>query len=191
MYDSPKECKQSKREGSRVSQKTVFELVQRLFSQFEIGEMDNVLRIADQIANDYPDMKYKTYYWKACAYSQMGKLDEAVQILQDGIKEGIWFNPTRLTSDPDLKPMQELETFSEIVRYCHEKLMEEQEKTKQELLIWEPSQQELILPLLLSIHWRGDNALRFSQFWDVESVRERFLCAFPQSSQLFGYNEYC
>jgi predicted esterase len=174
-----------------MSQKAVFELVERLFSQYEKGDMDNVLRIADQIANEYPDMKYKTYYWKACTSSQMGRLEEALQSLQDGIKEGIWFSPRRLTSDPDLKPIQELESFSEIVRYCQEKLLEEQEKTKPELLVWEPSQQEIYLPLLLSIHWRGDNASRFSQFWDVEKVKERFLCAFPQSSQLFGYNEYC
>lgn len=170
------------------------ELTNKLFELFDSKLYQEAVEVANKIEQINPEMKYKTYFWRTCLYSVQDREVLAINELQQGLEEGIWWNPDTLLNDPDLKPLQALNEFQNILKQCENKLGESKRQTKPEYTLLSPKNENVhlqTLPLVYSLHWRGDNIERFSQYWNIASVRENTLLAFPQSSQVYGYNQYC
>jgi predicted esterase len=170
----------------------LLELQKELFKLFEEGKYNDALKLAKTIEEISADMKYKTLFWRACLYCALQEPSSAINELNIGLNEGIWWNPNTLLNDPDLKPLQEIEGFKRVLIQCESKLNEISAITKPESLILTPyGKMNNQIPLIYSLHWRGDNIKRFSQYWDIKELRDDHVFAFPQSSQVHGYNEYC
>lgn len=171
---------------------SVFELQQKLFELFDKKQYTEAIEIANIIENTNSDMKSKTYLWRACLYCALEQPASAITQLTVGLNEGVWWNPNTLKNDSDLKPLQDLEEFKKIVTTCEAILKEAASSSKPEYLMIKPQHNTLkSTPLIYSLHWRGDNIKRFSQYWDSGEASDNYIFAFPQSSQIYGYNEYC
>jgi predicted esterase len=97
-----------------------------------------------------------------------------------------------LLDDPDLKPLQDFEEYIQVIKQCKSKLSEAAASVKPESLILKQNgKMNKSMPLIYSLHWRGENIKRFSQYWNIEGLRNANIFAFPQSSQVHGFNEYC
>jgi hypothetical protein len=170
-----------------------FELQAKLFELFEKGDYQEAIQVANRVQEISPEMKYKTYFWRACLNCSLDQISNALIELNQGLEEGVWWNPNTLMNDPDLKLLHNKDEFNAILNQCEERLRQFQSKTKPETMLLLPLQNSINakLPILYSIHWRGDNIKRFSQYWDIKKLRDDYIFAFPQSSQVYGYNEYC
>jgi predicted esterase len=169
-----------------------FDLQTRLFKLFDEGKYQEALDVANVIEETYPDMIHKTYFWRACLYCALEETSQAMLELNSGLNQGVWWNPNTLMNDADLKPLHDIDEFRDILKQCESILKEASSLAKPEHLILKPeaNMQERI-PVLYSLHWRGDNINSFSQYWDIEELREDYIFAFPQSSQIYGFNAFC
>ena len=130
----------------------------------------------------------KIRFWEACAFSILGKAQAAVATLQEGLKEGIWWNPYILTADPDLRNLQTHDDFKKIVEQCEEIFSTQKENAACELFVYGNRQSEIGI---LCMHARGTNVKDSVPYWLHEKDEQSYLFGFPQSSQVFGYQAYC
>src|SRR3989442_14271180 len=48
------------------------------------------LKVALEVANQFPDRTARTTFWIACLNARLGKLDEALEALDEGLRKGAW-----------------------------------------------------------------------------------------------------
>ena len=171
-----------------MSEGKFVERQKELFSSFEKGDMNEALALIQQIKIEFPERLEKIRFWEACAFSILGKEQAAVATLQEGLKEGIWWNPYILTADPDLRNLQTHDGFKKIVEQCEEIFNTQNENATCELFVYGNRQSEIGI---LCMHARGTNVKDSAPYWLHEKDEQSYLFGFPQSSQVFGYQAYC
>ena len=171
-----------------MSEGKFVERQKELFSSFEKGDMNEALALIQQIKIEFPERLEKIRFWEACAFSTLGKEQAAVATLQEGLKEGIWWNPYILTADPDLRNLQTHDDFKKIVEQCEEIFNTQKENATCELFVYGNRQSEIGI---LCMHARGTNVKDSAPYWLHEKDEQSYLFGFPQSSQVFGYQAYC
>ncbi|WP_227395952.1 alpha/beta hydrolase family protein [Jeotgalibacillus aurantiacus] len=164
------------------------ELQKELFSLFELEKYDDIHLLIDQAQDGFPDRLEKTTFWRACAYAAQGNEQNAIAALNDGLHQGIWWNPLALTYDRHLKNLKDIEAFKLILDECQRILENHQHMSKPELFTYGHDQSDTGL---FSLHMRGSNVETFAPYWFDDRLLGDLLLAFPQSSQVFGYNAYC
>ena len=171
-----------------MSEGKFVERQKELFSSFEKGDMNEALALIQQIKIEFPERLEKIRFWEACAFSTLGKEQAAVATLQEGLKEGLWWNPYILTADPDLRNLQTHDDFKKIVEQCEEIFNTQKENATCELFVYGNRQSEIGI---LCMHARGTNVKDSAPYWLHEKDEQSYLFGFPQSSQVFGYQAYC
>lgn len=171
-----------------VSETKFVELQKDLFGLFELGKYDEVHSLIERAQVEFPERLDKIIFWRACVYSVQGNQENAIAALKEGLQKGIWWNPLTLTREQDLHSLQDIEEFKVIVNECKEMLEDHKPISTPELFTYGNDQSNLGL---FSLHWRGSNVKYFAPYWFDTSLLDDFLFAFPQSSQVFGYNAYC
>jgi len=171
-----------------MSESRFVELQEELFSLFAKGNMNDALSFIHNIKIEFPERLDKILFWEACVYSNQRKNEEAVAILEEGLKKGIWWNPAILTTDPDLQNVQTDKEFKKIVETCGKIFSSQKKNATPELFVYGDSQSDIIL---LALHARGTNVKDFAPYWLNDKGEDPYLLGLPQSSQIFGYNTYC
>ena len=171
-----------------MSERRFVERQKELFSSFEEGNMNETLALIQQIKLAFPERLEKIRFWEACAFSTLGKVQAAVATLQEGLKEGIWWNPYILTADPDLRNLQTHDDFKKIIEQCEEMFSTQKENAACELFVYGNRLSEIGI---LCMHARGTNVKDSAPYWLHEKDEQSYLFGFPQSSQVFGYQAYC
>ena len=171
-----------------MSETKFVELQKELFSLFKLEKYNEVHSLIERAQVEFPERLDKIIFWRACAYSIQGNPDNAIAALKEGLQKGIWWNPLILTRDQDLNNLQNIEEFKIIVNECEEILESHTHKSKPQLFTYGNDKSNTGL---FSLHWRGSNVKDFAPYWFDNSLLDDFLFAFPQSSQVFGYNAYC
>lgn len=171
-----------------VSETKFVELQKELFGLNELGKYDEVHSLIEKAQDEFPERLDKTIFWRACVYSVQGNQENAIAALKEGLQKGIWWNPLTLTRDQDLNNLQNIEEFKLIVNGCQEILGNHKHISKPQLFTYGNDKSNTGL---FSLHWRGSNVKNFAPYWFDNSLLDDFLFAFPQSSQVFGYNAYC
>lgn len=171
-----------------MSETKFVELQKELFSLFELEKYNEVHSLIERAQVDFPERLDKTIFWRACVYSIQGNEENAIAVLKEGLKKGVWWNPLTLIRDPDLNNLQNNEEFKMIVNECREILKNHKYITQPQLFTYGNEKSNTGL---FSLHWRGSNVKDFAPYWFDNGLLDDFLFAFPQSSQVFGYNAYC
>lgn len=171
-----------------MSEANFIALQNKLFQIFHKERLQEVHDLIDEVQSKFPERMDKTLFWRACAFTVGGQLDDAIQVLRDGLQKGIWWNPDILTRDPDLHNLQSLDEFQSIVQECTFIFENNKREAKATLYTYgNPGSQIGIF----SIHMRGNNVNDFAPYWLNENALEKYYFGFPQSSQVFGYHSYC
>jgi predicted esterase len=163
--------------------------VHRAFLQLiERKEWTKALTMAEQAEVFYSDKSHYTSFWKSCLLAKLHRPKEALAQLKSAIQQGVWWNAETLLNEEMLHSIQQDEEFQQIVQICKQRFHEQQNKTHPELyVIGNNKNREAIF----SLHWRGDNAADFAEYWKGEKLLEQYIFGFPQSSQVRGYQTFC
>ncbi len=168
-------------------------LTEKVFAYYAREKYNQALEVVQKAVIEYPKKLNITSYWAACLYTKLSKNKKAIDVLENTLNKGIWWSPKLLTEDPDLEPLYNKEEFKRLVSRCSELWKEKQSNSEPELTVMTPESytENKKYPLLIILHGRNGNVNEFSKYWDIPYLREKYILAFPQSSQVFGINSYC
>lgn len=171
-----------------MSETNFTELQKELFHLFEMEQYTEIHALIEKAQTAFPERMDKTIFWRACAYAAEGNQENAIAALREGLQQGIWWNPMVLTRDRQLSTLKNIEEFNTILDECHANLKNQEHISQPQLFTYGNTQSETGL---FSLHMRGSNVESSAAYWFNNQLLDELLFAFPQSSQVFGYNAYC
>ncbi|MBM7095252.1 MULTISPECIES: hypothetical protein [Alteribacter] len=164
------------------------DLQREAFSAFEQKDYEGVRKLVKKIDGAFPKQRHRTVMWKMCSFALEGERDKAFEIGFEALDEGIWWNPDRIKEEPGLADLQEDPRFETFVARCRVKYNEERD-TRDPVLV--SMGNPLSHQRLFAIHWRGDDAESFSEYFETTPRLADWHMGFPQSSQVHGYSRFC
>ena len=167
-------------------------LQKKVFSSYFDGKYEEALAAALEVAERFPEKYYRTGFWAACLYCRVGPPDMAMEHLEEALQKGAWWSED-LLHDEDLQPLWEREDFARLKAVCQNRKEEAASKSRPELLVLEPEKQvgDRIYPIILALHNRSGSIEDFSALWGDPVIRNSYILAFPQSSQVYSYKMFC
>ena len=167
-----------------------FERAEPVFQLYEQRNYAEALRLADELAQEFPDRAVNIAYWRMCLFAISGQLQNALQVMEQAIANGLWWSEDRLRAEIDLIDLQGDPEFERLVSICEERYQLAKGNTKPELLILKPDgPKEAAYPLLLILHGRDGSAAREKHHWKSASDLG-WLTVFAQSSQIGSLDAY-
>ena len=85
--------------------KTFDDLQSEVFHLYLEKRYSDSLKVALEAAKQYPDRTARTTFCIACLNARLGKLDMALEALDEGVKMGVWWHEDTL-GDADLDPIR-------------------------------------------------------------------------------------
>jgi hypothetical protein len=149
------------------------------------------LKVALEVAKQFPDSTARTTFWIACLNARLGKLDEALEAFDEGLRKGAWWHEDSL-GDADLDPIRGRPEFDRIRRECQHLKDRSAKVAKPDLLVIDPKVSGTEpWPVLIVLHQRGgDRPSQTARGWS--SVLERGVgLAVPWSSQVYDPDRRC
>ncbi len=166
------------------------EIAEKCNGYFEDEAFQAAYDLLTKVAPDFPDQAMLIYNWRYCMAALVDKPELAIEILQDSFDAGFWWSKEYLQSDDDLKILQDLPKFNELVESCEARRLAVQAKTKPLAMpLPLPEKRDEALPLLLALHGNTQNAENSAEFWQ-SAVEQGWLTVLLQSSQIFGPDAY-
>ena len=92
------------------------------------------LKVASEAAKRFPDKAARTTFWIACLNARLGRLDEAFEALNEGLRKGAWWHEDTL-SDADLDPIRRTPEFDRIRKECQDRKSASAKVAKPDLLV--------------------------------------------------------
>ncbi|HKL76211.1 MAG TPA: hypothetical protein VJ881_09110 [Halanaerobiales bacterium] len=167
-------------------------LTEEVFSLYTQEKYNQALEVVQKAKSEYPEKLHKTSYWAACLYNKLNRHKEAIDELKNTFNKDFWWAPKLLTEDPDLEPLNDKQEFKELISKCKKLRDERQSNAKPILKVLSPDKKKnRNYPLLIILHGRNGNIKEFSKYWTSSYLRDNYLLAFFQSSQVFGMKSYC
>jgi len=166
---------------------------QKVFDLYHQREYALALEQALEAEKRFPERPWDTTFWIACLNSLLGRKEEAIKQLAEGLKRGVWWGPKMLQRETDFDNIRNEPGFRDVMKRCEEIYSEARRNSRPECQICHPAKFSLDseTPLFMTLHWRFDNAAQFSAYWEKPVLQRNYLLAVPQSSQITGSNKYC
>ena len=172
------------------------EILIKVRQHWEIGTKEEIQIAFDLITNSVPlfpeeaRIGYYCYNLRYCGAALLNKPDLAIVIFQEAVDAGYWWTEDYLRSDEDLKSLQDLPAFNQLIEVCEQKRQAALSKTKPlSLPLQLPAQSAEALPLLLALHGNTQNAENSVSFWE-SAGEEGWFVVLPQSSQIVFTDAY-
>src|SRR5579884_4252902 len=104
-----------------------------LTSLYEQQQYAEAYQLALEQGPGFPEHARDTLYWLMCLAAVQGNTSQALQYFREALNQNHWFPPEFLRKDPDLKSLQGIPEFEEMVAICEERLQEAQKTARPEL----------------------------------------------------------
>jgi predicted esterase len=169
-----------------------YTLQKQIFELYHLGKYRAALTLADKAAARFPGRDDRTTYWKACLYSRLGELDEALQLLNEATRRGLWWSEEWLKFETDLDRVRERSEFKTFLAECNRLKHAAGATAKPELIVLTPTDYSLgeVQPLMIVLHPRGEDFEDLVRLWK-HALSKGIVVAFPRSSQLLSSHSRC
>jgi predicted esterase len=179
---------------TRVSEshEDFYTLQRQIFELYNHGKYREALNLAERAAAGFPAKDDRTTYWKACLCSRLGELGEALRLLNEATKRGLWWSEEALKLESDLDPVRGRPEFKILLSEWERLKQLAVPITKPELTVLIPpdySPRE-VRPLMIALHPRGEDFEDFVRLWR-QALPKGAIVAFPLSSQLLTSHSRC
>lgn len=167
-------------------------LQKRTFELYNLGKYREALTLAEIAAARFPGKDNRTAYWRACLSSRIGELDEALQLLNESTRRGLWWSEEALKLETDLDPVRNRPEFRTFLAECNRLKRAAGNTAKPELIVLTPTNYSpgKVQPLMIALHPRGEDFEDFTRLWR-QARSKGVLVAIPRSSQPFGSHSRC
>jgi len=164
---------------------TRYELL-RLYNQ---GAYVEALELLEREGARFPQQGLM-YHWKMCLAARANEPEQALGAFQQALDGGYWFPAQLLRDDEDLRSLQGLPRFEEMVAVSLERMAKAELNTTPQLLVIPPEADAIIpAPLLIGLHGNSQNAQLAAEDWHPLHKRGWTL-ALAQSSQVLTADAY-
>ena len=107
------------------------EVSQEALSYFDDeATLQKAYDLLTEAALHFPKQAAITYNWRYCAAALMNKTDLALSLFQESLDAGFWWSAAYLTSDDDLKSLQDLPEFKRLTEISEQKYQAAQKDSK-------------------------------------------------------------
>ena len=142
-------------------------------------------RILEWALTQYPDRIEANAFNLALMYMQLKEHDKAVKALEYGLAQGIWFGKYAMGAEI-WTPLRDNERFRAFIEKNEAKRHEAQDSVEPKLDVCVPGDfdEGKTYPLFIALHGGGENIEGFKPQWTSDVMKEKFIVAYPQSSQM-------
>ena len=176
-----------------MSELTFENLAEQLMLLGQKGAYAESLELLQRESGRFPDREQATYYWRMRLAVRINNLALALQFFRELLEHGYSLPPHWLREDENLKPLQGLPEYEDLVAVCQLKFAELQANAKPEMLIMHPdggvSTSSQPRSLLLALHGNAGNLSGTLGPWRGV-VDQGWLLVLPQSSQAIDENAF-
>ncbi|HZW02912.1 MAG TPA: hypothetical protein VFF68_03225, partial [Anaerolineaceae bacterium] len=163
----------------------------QVMDEYQAGRVQEALDLLNRHGEGFPERRELFTNWRACFLSLLGRAEEAVATLQEGVDRGYWWPAAVLTDDPDLAALQARPDFQALVAACVERHQTALKNAKPERIVLEPLgvAPDQPRPLILAMHGRNGNLHDNEEHW-ATATRLGWQVVLIGSSQVVGSNGY-
>ena len=174
------------------SPENFYNLQKQIFELYNLGKYRDALTLAEEAASRFPGKDDRTTYWKACLRSRLGELGEALQVLNEATRRGLWWSEKALKTETDLDPVRERPEFKIFLAECERMKHIADRTAKPELTVLTPTGYSPgeVRPVMIAFHPRGEDFEDFVGLWR-HALSKGVIVAFPRSSQLLTSHSRC
>ena len=163
------------------------ELRQQVFEYHRLNRWQDALSLLELNVPRFniPAQSASISYWQACFLCLSGQPDEALHILEEGLKHGLWWPEGRLRYDDDLHSLQGNPDYEKLIAECVKRHKQsEAVGAKTSRLIVQPSvETPTPYSCLVVLHGYAGNAKTTLPDWS-SLVKHGWFVAAVQSSQV-------
>ncbi len=156
------------------------ELQTQVFDLYEKGQYSEIINVLEREGGNFPDQARGMSYWWLCVYALSGRTDDAIQTLHDALSRGWWYTESALRTDDDLKSLQGLPVFEELVKQSAALYEEAKKGIKPYQIISLPNEKDAP-PLVMALHGNNANAQSGEAFWSP-LLEKGYGLSLPQST---------
>jgi predicted esterase len=160
-----------------------------LYSQKKYREASAIL--SESLAR-FPDHLYANSYNLALMYGHLGEHEKGVRILLNCLEHGLWFGKYAFYNEEAWEAYKKQKNFQIFLEKNEVLWKEAQKKSKPDLLVVTPDgyTQGKEYPLFIALHGGNSNIANFKKSWMSEKMRQEFVVAYVQSSQIVAMDGY-
>jgi predicted esterase len=160
----------------------------KLYQQKEYAE---AARILEGALTQFPEHLQANAFNLALMYIQLEEHEKALKALEYGLDHGIWFGKYALDTEI-WAPLKDMESFKAFKQKNEAKRQEAQRsiQPKLEVLVPEGFDKSNAYPLFIALHGGGENIDVFKPQWTSDLLKNGFIVAYPQSSQIVSMTGY-
>jgi predicted esterase len=161
------------------------------FQLYENKQYAEALEYIQENAARFPQHRAQTYNWRMCVLALIGQREQAVDLLEEALDQGVWWSEPVLTKDEDLVSLQDLDEFQRLV--ARSEAMHERAKSnipRSPLAFPPEGSAKKPHPVLLAMHGRNSFAAFEAPFWQSVNRNGWFL-GMPRASELIDSEHSC
>lgn len=162
------------------------ELRERVFALYAERRFEEMRGLLDGAIDRFPKRRSRITYWQACVDSLLGDPKHALQRLQRGAEEGLFWPESALHTDPDLTAVRSLPGYEEMVESVR-RLAEQANRNRPErpdILLFAP-EAEPVRGLLIALHMYARTAAESVPYWR-SATELGLVVVVPESTQVGG-----
>jgi predicted esterase len=169
-----------------MSNLTMKQFEQEYYRLYTEGAHAQAYKLVTREAGRFPEWAQGSYYnWRMCAACLMGDNALALQLFEEALAAGHWYDEAGLREDADLASLQGMPKFERLVEMSLRRREEALAQAKPVLRTFEPEGHAQPYPLLLALHGNHSNLDESARYWR-HATAQGWLVAAPQSSQVMG-----
>lgn len=132
--------------------------------------------------------EWRLYNWRMCMEAKLNDTDQALQTLRESLSRGCWCDPAMWRDDEDLKALEGLPEYEQLLSESQRLFSEARTAGKLELEVLQPEPGTAApYPLAITLHGDTGNAKDSVPDWQA-LTKKGWLVAAPFSSQRVAHN---
>jgi predicted esterase len=146
------------------------------------GRDREALPLALGVRERFPEQAAETIYSIACLYARTNQPEEALATLEAALNAGVAWHKAVLLRSPSLAPLHDAPRWRTILSRSEDRMREQENSDRPEVLIMPPQQSGSQTPLLMALHGGADRMEEFAPYWQ-SATGLGILLLVPRSSQ--------
>ncbi len=170
-----------------------WDLQEQVFTRHDEGRYADALALVDEHEDRWPERADRTVFWRACLLCRLGRVADALDVLQAAADRGMWWSEHALKGDVDLEPLWSETGFQRLAVAMRARQEEATRRATPVLEVTPPEAwlagEDVALPLLIGLHGRGEAVPAGGGPWRA-AVELGWLVAQPQASTPISTTAY-